>query len=522
MKALAILSAVVILLIASIGFSQTPARRRPTSRSTGNKPATPASATTPAPQVVPTPAPLSAPVDPTIPTNLAILDGQTITIGDLNPAVAQEIIRLGEKIAQARREMLDVQINTVLIDIEARKRKIPAQAIYDLEVAKRITEPTEAEITKLLQDNRDQIGQADPATLRSEAITFLKAEKEQRLSMELVNRLKVTSPVVLTTDLNTPDLKPTTVVATVGGQPVTAGSLEERMKPVIYKIRFSTYQLARQDLDRTLNDLLLLAEAKRRNVNPEDVIRSEVTEKVHTPTDAEVEKFYNDNKSRIPKDFPTVKYEIANYLREQSGQDLEKALSERLRKTANLRILLTEPKTPVQVISTDGEPTRGGDANAPVTVIEFTDFQCPACAAMHPVLEEVLPTYGTKVRFVVRNYPLAKHANARKAAEAADAANAQGKFFEYIAILFKNQNALEVPSLKKYATQVGLDRTRFDAELDKGVHAADVKHDLQDGEIVGIDSTPTIFVNGVKLDDLTPEGLRAAIDKALARAPKTP
>jgi protein-disulfide isomerase len=523
MKFLATVSAIVIFLTATISFSQSPARRRPARGTAAAKPAPPLTETTPAPEPTPTVTRSSAPVDTTIPTNLAILDGQTITVADLPLNVGQEIARLGEKIAQARREMLDVQINTVLLDIEARKRKVPAQSIYDLEVAKRITEPTEAEITKLLQDNRDQVAQSDPATVRNEAINFLKAEKEQKLSQELVARLKVASPVVYTTDLNSPDLKPTTVVATVGGQAVTASSLVERMKPLIYKIRLSTYQFTRQNLDRTLNDLILLAEAKRRNVPPEDLIRLEVTEKVHTPTDAEVEKFYNDNKKQIPAEFATVKYQIANYLREKSGQDLERALADRLRKAANLRILLTEPQAPVQIINTAGEPTRGGDANAPVTVVEFTDFECPACAAMHPVIEEVLPTYGTKVRLVVRNYPLSKHSHARKAAEAADAANAQGKFFEYTSLLFKNQSALDVPSLKKYASQVGLDRARFDAELDKGVHAADVKQDLADGEIAGIDSTPTIFINGVKLEDLSPEGLRAAIEKALGKAaPKTP
>jgi protein-disulfide isomerase len=100
-------------------------------------------------------------------------------------------------------------------------------------------------------------------------------------------------------------------------------------------------------------------------------------------------------------------------------------------------------------------------SNAAVTIVEFTDFQCPACAAMHPVLEEVLKSYGNKVRFVVRDFPLNQHEWARKAAEAANAANAQGKFFEYIAVLFKNQKALDVPSLKKYASDLGLDRARL-------------------------------------------------------------
>jgi protein-disulfide isomerase len=142
---------------------------------------------------------------------------------------------------------------------------------------------------------------------------------------------------------------------------------------------------------------------------------------------------------------------------------------------------------------------------------------------MQPILDEVLKSYGNKVRFVVRDFPLPAHANARKAAEAANAANAQGKFWEYASILFKHQNALDVPSLKKYASDVGLNRAVFDAALDSGKYAAEIRHDIDDGEKYGIDSTPTIFINGRGLAVLSTEGLRAAIDKALqAPAPKTP
>ncbi|HEV7396318.1 MAG TPA: thioredoxin domain-containing protein [Pyrinomonadaceae bacterium] len=515
MKVWSTLITIVLLLTVTVVSAQTTRRSRTARRPAADPPATSAQ---PTPAPTPSGPPVSpAPPDPTIPTNLAILDGQTITISDIDPAVGQEIAKLGEKIAQARREMLDVQINTVLLEIESGKRKVPAQTFYDLEVAKKITEPTEAEINALIEQNKAQLGQADPASFRNDAITFLKSEKEQKLSQDLVNRLKVTSPVVFVADLNSPDLKPTTVVATVGDQQVLAGTIQERMKPVMYSLRLSAYQVTRDALNRTLNDLLLLAEAKRRNIPPENVIRLEVTEKARNPTDAEAEKFYNDNKDRIAADFISVKSQIVDYLREKGSQDLERALSERLRKTANLRILLTEPEAPVYTIDTTGEPSRG-DANAPVTVIEFTDFQCPACAAMQPILDEILPTYGSKVRFVVRNYPLARHANARKAAEAADAANAQGKFFEYTAVLFKRQTALDVPSLKKYASEVGLDRARFDAELDKGMYAADIRRDMDAAEKVGIGSTPTVFINGTKLYDMTPEGLRAAIDKALAKA----
>jgi protein-disulfide isomerase len=185
-----------------------------------------------------------------------------------------------------------------------------------------------------------------------------------------------------------------------------------------------------------------------------------------------------------------------------------------------VRWLITEPPQPVQNISVDDDPARGS-VNAPVTIVEFTDFQCPACAAMHPVLEEVLKSYGDKVRFVVRDFPLNQHENARKAAEAADAANEQGKFFEYIAILFKNQKALDVASLKKYASDLGLNRVKFDAALDRGIYAAEVNHDVQDGEMYGVGSTPTIFINGVQLRTLSADGLREAIDRAAKSAAAT-
>src|SRR6476660_6472212 len=118
---------------------------------------------------------------------------------------------------------------------------------------------------------------------------------------------------------------------------------------------------------------------------------------------------------------------------------------------------------------------------------------------MHPVLDEVLKSYGDRVRFVVRDFPLNQHENARKAAEAANGANEQGKFFEYIAILFEHQKALDVASLKKYASELGLDRAKFDAALDRGVYAAEVDH-------------------GVQLRTLSADGLREAIDRAAKSA----
>ena len=162
-----------------------------------------------------------------------------------------------------------------------------------------------------------------------------------------------------------------------------------------------------------------------------------------------------------------------------------------------------------------------GDPNAAVTVVEFTDFQCSACGGMYPVVEDVLKSYGNRVRFVIRNFPLTRvHENAMRAAQAAAAAKAQGKFWEYIDLLFKNQTALDANSLKKYATQVGLDRKRFDEEFDSGKYEAEIRRDLEEGETYGIEATPTIFINGVMLTEFSADGLRKAIERAFTRAGK--
>jgi protein-disulfide isomerase len=276
------------------------------------------------------------------------------------------------------------------------------------------------------------------------------------------------------------------------------------------------YEAAKGAVELEINDRLLAMEAKRRNVTEQEIIRTEITDKTHAVTDADVDKFYAENRSRITGDLATIREDLKRYLEQQEQRRLAAALAKQLRASADIHMFLTEPEAPVLTVSVDDDPSRG-NPKAPVTIVMFTDFQCPTCAFMHPLVEEALKQNGERVRLVVRDYPLPMHANARKAAEAANAANAQGKFFEYIALIYKNQSALDVPSLKKYATEAGLDRARFDRELDGGVYAAEVRRDIMDGEKYGIKGTPTIFINGVRLREVTAEGLHAALERAFAQ-----
>lgn len=508
--ALSTLSLILLLMLSTTSVAQT--RRRGSPR----KPPAAAAKPQPEPTTQPTPAvPVAAPPRPVGPVNVVELNGQTLSTAAFEPLVRQQLDQVEDKIAAAKRQILDLQINTILLQVEANRRRIETSKLYETEVTKRIPVPTAAQIKKLIEEQRAEFEGMDATVANQQAALYLQAQSESKLADDLVNRLRKTIPVAMGIDVNTPNLNNEAVVATIGGQPLKAAMINERLKPIVYSIKSEAYELTRRHAEQLVNNLLLLEEARRRQIGPEEIIRTEISDKVRPPTEAEVAKFYNENKARLNGDLNGLSNQIANYLQERERQRLENELSARLRKNANVRWLITEPPPPVQNISADDDPSRG-PANAPVTIIEFTDFQCPACAAMHPVIEEVLKSYGDKVKFVVRDFPLSRHEHARKAAEAANAAHAQGKFFEYAALLFKRQQALDLASLKKYASELGLDRARFDAALDRGVYAAEVKRDIEDGEMYGVNVTPTIFVNGVQLRTLSPEGLRAAIDRAAA------
>jgi protein-disulfide isomerase len=503
-------AALGLFFLSAVVTAQTPrpktGQQRPTPKATPQPtPATPAA--TPAPRQQQTAA---------TPGALAIVNGQTITLADLDPKVREVVDGFEQNLPSLRKDALDARINQLLLDAEAQKRKVTREQLMDAEVNNRVTEPTEAEIKAVYDANKQQIGDAPLDSVRPQIVQYLQAQARQKLVNDLVQRMRAATTVTPGADINAPNLAPTTVVATVGGRTITAGDFEERLKPFLYRMRREIFDAEARALDMKINQMLLEAEAKKRNQTPDAVFKTEVADKLREPTDAEITKFYEENKARIKADLASVRADIASLLKDQQQNRVESEFAQRLRAGVPVQIFLAQPEPPVQKISTDDDPSRG-DKTAPVTVVVFTDYQCPSCAAMHPVIDETLKSYGNRVRLVVRDFPLEMHAQARKAAEAANAAYAQGKYFEYISVLFKNQSALDVDSLKKYATEVGLDRAKFDAALDSGQYAAEVSNDIADGEAYGVQATPTIFINGVQLMNLTPEGLKAALDRALAQ-----
>lgn len=304
------------------------------------------------------------------------------------------------------------------------------------------------------------------------------------------------------------------VLATVNGVTVTRQEIAPAVQKRIADLQQQVVDARRRELDLQINGALLETEAKKRGVTAEKLLETEVVAKAQEPTEADAQRFYDENRARIDGNYAQRKEQILQYLREGAERKAQTDFAARMRARAQVRTFLVAPVTPVYQIATDGQPSKGNPAAA-IILVEFTDYQCPSCAATQPYLERIMAEYGVRVRLVVRDYPLSQHADSQKAAEADEAAREQDKYWEYALLLYQNQSALQVDKLKEYASRVGLDRAKFDAALDSGRFADSVRRDLRDGERVGVNGTPFLFVNGVRVERATYEQIKAAIDAAL-------
>ena len=178
----------------------------------------------------------------------------------------------------------------------------------------------------------------------------------------------------------------------------------------------------------------------------------------------------------------------------------------------------TEWHPALTVPVSDGRDHIQGSADAPVTLLEYGDYECPYCGAAYPIVKEVQARMGDRLRFVFRNFPITtSHPHAEQAAEAAEAAAAQDSFWEMHDALYENQNRLRDDDLRAYAEELGLDVERFAGELGEHVHEARVHEDFLSGVRSGVNGTPTFYINGVRHDDSYElETLLAALEQAAA------
>jgi protein-disulfide isomerase len=245
---------------------------------------------------------------------------------------------------------------------------------------------------------------------------------------------------------------------------------------------------------------------------------AEVTAKVSLVNEKEIEDFYQQNKARMRGEETEVRQKIRAFLQQQKLNARREAFVESLRSQGKVVVRLQPPPAIRVEVSTEGAPVRGA-ADAPVTVVEFSDFECPFCKQIHPTLKQLLERYPGKVRLAYRDFPLDSiHPQARRAAEAARCAHDQGKFWEYHDVLFTESPRFALEDLRRYGGQVGLDVAKFESCLDAGVHRAAVQRDLDEGNRLGITGTPAFFINGRTLTGAQPlEAFTRLVEQELAR-----
>ncbi len=311
--------------------------------------------------------------------------------------------------------------------------------------------------------------------------------------------------------------------ARIGNRTVTLDEIEQRWRennPAEHAAATQAlYDGRKAALDAIVADMLIEQAAKAQGVTPEQYTDAEVTKRLKPVTEADVAGFFQQNQNQMQgRGLPAMAPAIRRFLEDQQRATAQQALVAELRKKGPaISVLFDAPRQQVAVAADDAAL---GATNAPVTVVEFSDFQCPFCQRVSPTLKQLRETYGDKIRIVWKDFPLtAIHPEAFKAAEAGNCAREQGKFWEYHDRLFANQQTLQPDALKTHAVAAGLDATKFNACLDSSKYSDRVQEHVAVGTKLGINSTPAVFINGRQVTGAQPYAVFAGvIDEELERA----
>jgi len=310
------------------------------------------------------------------------------------------------------------------------------------------------------------------------------------------------------------------VWARVDGEPILKVDVETPIEAQLNDLYQKVHDLQRRSLDQLINVKILEREARKRNVTVERLIETEVRPRVKPVTQQEVDRESLAIQERQPGSKPD-KEAVRRGIYSQRYYAVLGQFVERLKREVPVEILLPPPKAFVHQVVAEESPWTGG-RDAPVTVVEFSDFQCPSCKGHHQTVKDLLQEFKGRVKLVARQYPLGYHPLAQKAAEAALCAHEQGAYWEYADLLFSEQESMQEGTFRSLAEALGLDMGRFGQCLDSGRYRDQVLRDKSDGAKAGVSGTPTFFVNGKRVPDLRRETIRSAILKELGSGTQDP
>lgn len=312
-------------------------------------------------------------------------------------------------------------------------------------------------------------------------------------------------------------LPPDAVVAIVDGETIRAADLGDEFaqaeKAALYEYCATVHRMRTRALDDRIHDILVGKAASAAGQSADEFVRARLDQAMASePTEEEIQAFFSERAGPGAPPLDAVRPQVVAALqREKAGKLVQEMLGS-LREGAVIEARLPDVRPPAQDVDVPVHTPTSGPADATVSVVEFADFECPYCSVAAQTLGKMKTLFeGQKVRFAFRHFPLSFHPNARRAAEFTQCAQAQGKFWQLHDKIFANPSAMEESSLRGYLAEVGLDEGLFNTCLESGVAGAQVDLDMKRAQELGVNGTPTFYVNGRKLDEPSPEAIEAAI-----------
>jgi protein-disulfide isomerase len=291
--------------------------------------------------------------------------------------------------------------------------------------------------------------------------------------------------------------------------------VEQKESSRLLQARNTYYQAQKSAINHFVDDQLLAQKAAAEHITVDELVKREITDKVVDPSEEQLKFLYDILAS--DQTYEKMRPQLLDQYRQQRTPKIR---AEYLKTLASETKIVTSFLPPNVEVSVDGAP-RIGSTQAAVTLVEYADYECPYCQQVYPALKKLEKDYDGKLSVVFKDCPLPMHSHAQKAAEAANCAKEQGKFWEYNNALFENPGKLEVAQLKDYSKTLGLNTTEFDKCLDGGAETAKVLKATEEAQTLGIGGTPSFFINGhFYTGAMKYESLRDVVDVELAAASK--
>jgi protein-disulfide isomerase len=295
----------------------------------------------------------------------------------------------------------------------------------------------------------------------------------------------------------------------VNGTQLTLQDVEKKRPTALFQARTSYHEAEKKAVEEFVEEYLLEQQARKENVTVAQLLERHVNSTIAKDPSEEALRVYYEG-VETTESFEAVRDKIVDALRQRRIAKAKTAYLQSLRTQSKIAFRLTPPRAPISMKDT---PVRGLPT-ARVTLLEFADYECPYCQQVQPVIDRITSEFKDSLAFAYKDFPLPMHANAQKAAEATRCAELQSQYWAYHDQLVKSKQ-LDMPALKSHARELKLDTKKFDQCLDGGETAEAVKAHLSEAQLLGLQGTPTFFVNGRIVNNPSYDRIREMISEEL-------